>query len=592
MKFKGTIWMAAVLIGIVLYYYLVDVPAEKKQREEKERAEKILLFETDQVEEFRIINKDQVLHLKRKDPSGWELLEPVKAQADPKTAASFLSKLQSARYSRTVEDSAKDLAVYGLKEPSLTLHLQLKEQGQKTLLVGDDHPMNQNLYVKRSDENKVLLATLKRADLDKSLFDLRDKSLLNFKEEEIAEIKFQIDGKSFQLTRNNEQWKIDDDAKGDSDEIKGFLKRVKNFTVKKFIDENPESLTKYGLDAPSKRLTLETAGESKPMTLLIGSKLENEGFYGKVESAKNVVLFGSQLVETLSKKPVDFISKVLFEFQRDKISQIELRTKNEEILITRSKQDASKWSLEKPVESSADSATVSSLLLDLRDARVVEFVKTSVKTPALFGLGDPQKVLTVHIEGEKSWALKIGNKSSDEKHVFASRTGDSTVFMIASDTVDKLFRSLHDLKNKKLLSFVKDEVEKILVEYPDKAFELQKRGNDWHLTRPEKIAKVKGFIGNDILWSLNSLEYESIVSPPLDNKASGLETPTVSVTIWKGKDQKAGRIVVGKKTGDKAEHFARVDGASDLYTIKDRLLESLPKDLQKFKDEPPHGPTR
>ena len=65
MKFKGTVWMVVAFLGIVLYYYLVDIPAEKKQSEEKERAEKILFFETDQVEEFILEKKDETFHKQR-----------------------------------------------------------------------------------------------------------------------------------------------------------------------------------------------------------------------------------------------------------------------------------------------------------------------------------------------------------------------------------------------------------------------------------------------------------------------------------------------------------------------------------------------
>ncbi|MDA0692778.1 MAG: DUF4340 domain-containing protein [Nitrospinae bacterium] len=588
MKFKGTLWMAAAFLGIVLYYYLVDVPAVKKQTQEKERAEKILLFETEQVEEFRLVKKDQTLYLKRTSPDTWELLEPVRAKADGQTVNSFLSFLQSARYSRTVEDSAKDLAVYGLQAPSLTIRLRLKDQGEQTLLVGDDHPMTQNLYVKQEEQNKVLLATAKRQDLDKSLFDFRDKSLLGFKVEEIAQIKFQNDGQSFRLTKQNEQWEIANGikAKGDSGDIKSFLSKVQKFQVKRFIDENPESLTQYGLDAPSAQLTLETSGENKTaMTLLVGGKLDDdEGFYGKVEGANNVVLFGNQLVDTLSKKPVDFISKTLLEFEEKNVSQIQLRTKEDEIVVARNEQDASHWAIKKPIESDADSATLNSLLFDLKGARITEFVKTSLKNPELFGLDEPKQVFTVSMGNEKLWTLELGNKSSDEKHFFARRTGDSTVFTIAADTIDKLFRSLHDLKNKQLLSFKKEEVEKISIEYPRQSFELQRQGKTWNLTQPETIKNVKEFIGNDILWSLNNLEYESVVSPPLDVKESGLDQPTVSVTIRKEKGQQIGLVIVGKKVKDKAEYYARVDGVSDLYTIKSLFLESLPKDLQKFND--------
>jgi uncharacterized protein DUF4340 len=587
MKFKGTLWMAAAFLGIVLYYYLVDVPAEKKQQRDQERAEKILLFEIDQVEEFRLVKKDQTLHLKHTTPDTWELLTPVKAKADGQTVNAFLSFLQSARYSRTVEDSAKDLNVYGLQAPSLTLRLQLKDQSEKTLLVGDDHPMTQDLYVQQAEQNKVLLATAKRSDLDKSLFDLRDKSLLDFKVDEVSKINFLNKGTLFLLTKQNEQWVIANGikAKGDPGDIKSFLKKVQKFQVKRFIDESPESLTQYGLDAPPAQLTLETTGENKTaMTLLVGSKLNEEGFYGKVKGAKNIVLFGNQLVTTLSKQPVDFISKTLFEFEEKDVSKIQLRTQEEDIVVARNKQDASHWAIKKPIESDADSATVNSLLFDLKGARVAEFVKTSLKSPELYGLDDPSRVLTIDRGNEKSWTLELGSKSSDGKHFFASRTGDTTIFMIAADTTDKLLRSLHDLKNKQLLSFQKDEIEKISIEYPGQVFELQRQGKIWNLTQPEKIKNVKGFIGNDILWSLNNLEYQSIVSPPLGEKESGLDQPTVTVTLWKEKGQKIGRVVIGKKVKGNTEHYASVDGVPDLYTIKSRFLESLPKDLQKFKD--------
>lgn len=584
MKFKGTIGMAALLLGIVLYNYMVDIPAQKQDKEEKERAEKILPFETDQVEELRLIKKDQTIHLQRTESGEWKLLEPVQAKAHSGNVSTFLSLIQATRTSRTVEESAKDLAIYGLQDPSLKITLILKDQGEKTLLVGDDHPMNKDLYIKRGDDSKVLLAVAKREDLEKSPSHFRDSSLLDFKTEEVVEVKFQHPGKSFALNKQNDQWEILNGvkSKGSNDEVMSFLRKVQKFEVKKFLDENPESLETYGLNASSQQVTLKTGAKS--MTLLVGNKLEDQGFYGKVADAKNVVLFGNQLVTDLTKRPVDFISKTLLEFQEKDVSKIQLRTLEKEILLSRSEDNTSQWRIEKPVQSAADSATVNSLLFDLKSARVADFLTISNKNPRIYGLDDPKQVLTVHHGDEKPWSLDLGNQSTAEENFFASRTGDATVFTLAKETVDKLFRSLHDLKNKKLLSFKKEEVEKILIEYPEKVFELQKDKKDWSLVRPEKIRKVKGFIGNDILWSLSNLEYQSIVAAQ-DDKDSGLDQPAVSVTIWKEKGQKLGQVIVGKKIGDQTEHYARVEGGSDLYTIKNRFLESLPKELQKFKDK-------
>ena len=40
MKFKGTALMAAVFLSLVLYYFFVDLPAEQKEKIEKERRRK------------------------------------------------------------------------------------------------------------------------------------------------------------------------------------------------------------------------------------------------------------------------------------------------------------------------------------------------------------------------------------------------------------------------------------------------------------------------------------------------------------------------------------------------------------------------
>jgi hypothetical protein len=49
MKFKGTAALAVVFIGIVLYYFLIDLPSEKREKEEKNRLEKVILFDSENV---------------------------------------------------------------------------------------------------------------------------------------------------------------------------------------------------------------------------------------------------------------------------------------------------------------------------------------------------------------------------------------------------------------------------------------------------------------------------------------------------------------------------------------------------------------
>ena len=45
MKFKGTVFMAAVFLTLIVYYFFVDLPAEQKEKTAKEHAEKLIPIE-------------------------------------------------------------------------------------------------------------------------------------------------------------------------------------------------------------------------------------------------------------------------------------------------------------------------------------------------------------------------------------------------------------------------------------------------------------------------------------------------------------------------------------------------------------------
>ncbi len=585
MKFKGTFWLIAVFAGIALYYYLVDVPAEKKRIEAKDRSERILLFEPADVETFHLVKKGQTIQLKRKDADSWEMLQPVKDKADARTISSFLLSLKGARFVRPVDEDAQDLSIYGLEDPYLKIMLQLKDKTEKSLLLGGDNPINDTTYVKRGDDNKVLLFSADKKILDKSVFDLRSKMVLDFNSEDINKVKLQNEGASFELVKNGDRWDIVGDikARAGDDEVRRLLNLVKSGKVQEFADEAPETLSEYGLEPPRIQLTLEAGKESKPLHLLVGHKRETQGYYGKIGDAQNVVVLGGGLVDILSQKPVDFLNKGLLDFKEDQVAELHLRTQEEKIELMRDKEDTSKWRITHPSPSPADAATVNSLLFDLKDAKVEEFVKSDIKDPELYGLETPQKSLTVHMKESDPWTLDLGNTSSDGGHYFARRTGDSTVFTIATDTVTKLFRSPHEIKDKHLLSFKTDEIEKVLIEYHDKYFELLKKDDRWSLERPEKIREVKGISGKDILWTLNTLEYESLADASA-HAETGLDKPSLVITLWNPKNQKVGKLSVGKKVQDREEHFAQMEGNPALYTVKSRFLDEIPKDVERFKN--------
>ncbi|NIQ01273.1 MAG: DUF4340 domain-containing protein, partial [Nitrospinaceae bacterium] len=161
-----------------------------------------------------------------------------------------------------------------------------------------------------------------------------------------------------------------------------------------------------------------------------------------------------------------------------------------------------RWRLVRPEPLPADTATVNSLLFDLRDAKVETFIKTAITDPALFGLAKPSQSLEVSFQDGDSWSLDLGHKTGSGDAYFGRRSGEKIVFKLGKETVEKIFRSLHDLKDKKLLRFDKEQVSRVSVEYPHQTFELIKEGDAWNLRRPEAIEDIEPFLGNDLLWTL------------------------------------------------------------------------------------------
>ncbi len=578
MKFKGTTLMAAVFLSLVLYYFFVDLPAEQKEKTEKEQAEKLLPIEMEKVVEFSLTDNSERVALKRKAPHRWDIIHPLSASGDSTEAEAFISEIENLKKTRMVEENPKDLSIYGLSSPTLKVHFKFENKNEETLLIGNESPLGGHLYFKRENHPAVMMATASRSRFEKSVYSFRDKTLLNFNTGSIQRIQILREKNPLELKKTGETWEISGDIhfQGDKDAIMSFLQAIQFSRVREFVDENPNSLESYGLNPPTLKLTLENEqGESH--TLSLGNPKEGKGYFGKTNDSQNIVLADTQLFETLSQKTVEFLDKTLLEFDEKEILELLLRSENETIRVVRGENND--WDIQSPIKTAADLSTINSLLFDLKKARISTFTKISQETSGSFGLDTSRKSFSLKMKDSKIWTLQLGNHSTNDQQVFARRTGRPTIFSIPKEVVDKLFRSLHDLRNKKLLQFESAEVDKILIQTPEKIFDLRKSGPQWSLEKPEKIKAEH--IGNDLIWILKGLEFSSIVTPPLPANVSGLDSPLFTIRLFKQNEVAA--LKVGNLFEPEQEYLVEVGNRQ--YRVKNKFLDAIPLNLGKFKLE-------
>ena len=304
---------------------------------------------------------------------------------------------------------------------------------------------------------------------------------------------------------------------------------------------------------------------------------------------ENIFTIDQSLFDSINNSQlVDFMDRSLVDFNAEEITDITVHMDREIVQLTRNKKDSQKWTIEKPVNTQANTATVNSLLFDLKSARIVKFIKTFAANPKLFGLDHPEKEITITYKNGGTWKLVLGNQTPNVDHYFARRTGEEAIFTLKKSDVEIIFRPLHDLRDRTLLKFNSDEVQEIKIRNPSQTFVLKKSTNKWKLTQPESIDSIHGFIGNDILWTLNSLEFESTLPKDPGNAVTGLNQPLLSVELLNKNNTVLAHIVVGITVAKSPElRYLKVGKNPMVHTVKKRILDEIPNNINKFKGQNP-----
>ena len=589
MRFKGTAVLAAVFIGIVFYYFLIDLPSEKRKKEDKDRSEKVILFDSENVKAISFIKGETTITLKRLGTDEWQMTAPVNASGDAPAVSDFLSFLKNLNFTRVVEESPKDLIPFGLNTPSLKIILSMDNGETKGVRVGDDHPMGNKVYLARLNGSRVLTAGITRNRLDREVHDLRDKTILDFKTPQITKVELIRNGKTLSLKKNEKSWEVSEEkitAEGNESEITNLLNTIQAARIEQFIEEQPEQLTSYGLNNSKLTVKLTTSQKNEPITLFIGKKSAH-GFYAKTPLKENIFVINQSLFDTLNNRElVDFLNKSLVDFNDDDLVKVTLRMDDGSVDLIRDKKDLQKWTMVKPVNMKANTATINSLLFDLKNVRIVEFITTHTKNSKTFNFEQPEKEINLTYKNGKTWALKLGNQTSSQDHYFAQRSDDETVFTLQKSSVESIFRSLHDLKDRTVLKFDDDVVREIQIHDSKLTFILKKSTDKWNLTLPKPSDSIQSFIGKDILWTLNSIEFESVLAKDPGNTVTGLTNPKVSVKLLDGKSTILTHLLIGNPVTKLPElHYLKIAENSNIYTMKKRFLDEILSNLKKLKEK-------
>jgi len=417
MKLNRVLIYLLILVLIGAWLYLVEIKHRQAVKATEEKAAKLITLEKDKVADIRIESGDRIIELK-KPANQWVITAPVRTKADEHAVESLLTAALEAKSEKVLAEKDVKFEDYGLDNPELTVTLSMPEK-KIDIAFGARNPAKTAYYVRVHDDPRLLLVadTLKNS-LDKSIFDLRDKTVMGIAPQDVEKVVISADGKQTELQLEaSGKWVMvkPEQLKVKKSVVSRDIMSLTNLQAKDIIDEPQKKGDHYGLDNPQKSILL--AGKKLAQTLLIGKAVEKEGKpsepepdrYASVKDHDTVyVLDGRTLKDLLRPDPEHLQDRSLLTFDPQAIDKLEVELEGHKWLAVKSK-DA-KWDLEQPEKiSGVDAWPLSSILWDLKDLEWKSIKKGAAENLAAVHLDKPKLLISLFKKDEKEpTVLKAG----------------------------------------------------------------------------------------------------------------------------------------------------------------------------------------
>ena len=328
--------------------------------------------------------------------------------------------------------------------------------------------------------------------------------------------------------------------------------------AQRVVDDKASDLNPYGLAQPSVAIDV-TETNHRAQKLLLGDETPTgDAAYAKLEGDPRVFTLASFNKTSLDKSLNDLRDKRLVTVDADKISRIDLATRQQGIEFGR---DKDQWQIVRPKPLRADASQVDSLVRAITDARI-----------DLSSANDPKKNASAFASGSLVASVKLTSPSGEQDvqvrkvkdDYYAKSSIVDGVYKVTGSLGQQLDKKLEDYRNKKLFDFGFAEPDRIEMHDGAKYYSFTHSGNDWWSADGKKM-------------DVDSVE--QLVSKLRDLQASkfadsGFTTPVLDLTVTFNHGKRAEKVLISKATSGQ-DCIAQRQNEAVLYVLDQSTIEDL-----------------
>lgn len=226
------------------------------------RDRELMTFKVDDVRKIDLEREGLPTVELDKNDGKWSVVKPARYAADPTQVRQLLSGLANARVADFINDYPASVTQFGLERPRLSVAVSTGKIGQdESLLFGakQTEAGQDGIYVRRGERTGVYSVHQYVMDgVDKSVFELRDKTVLSFDSAEVQSVAVSGGSKSFSLRRAGGKWEVADGLKGEADVavVERFLNQLHDLKGQSIVEDPLRDPKKFGLDKPAEEVVL------------------------------------------------------------------------------------------------------------------------------------------------------------------------------------------------------------------------------------------------------------------------------------------------------------------------------------------------
>ncbi len=333
-KRSTLIWIVTAL-ALVAGFVVFDQLQTRREESVAERS-RLMAFEVDAVTKLQVEQPQtedaDLIEVERDPEATWRITQPVDTTAEIFTVDNLLLTASELRPSVDLElDDPADLAQYGLDPAEATLTITLEGDETRMLKLGVPDFDNTGVYVQAEDGRIVTIPAAQKDTLVPTLFQIRDKNLLELPRVNIESILIEHEEEAVKVSAQETNWIITEPQTipTDAAEINQLLNPLLSLQAIEVAEENKEDadLSEYELNEPTTRLTINlTDDDADPVTLEIGRLNNgNNGYYTINSTSPLVATISATLVNDLPVSVNTLRSKdIVPSFEIESIDQVEI----------------------------------------------------------------------------------------------------------------------------------------------------------------------------------------------------------------------------------------------------------------------------